>query len=82
MSEFDSKVGFQFLRGLHLNDSKVALGKKVDRHHSIGKGVLGMETFRLIMNDKRFENVPMVLETIDESLWASEIKLLNSLVVS
>ena len=81
MSEFDSKVGFQFLRGLHLNDSKVSKGSKVDRHHSIGKGVLGLETFRFIMNDKRFGQIPMVLETIDESLWASEIQLLNSMVL-
>lgn len=80
MSEFDSKIGFRFLKGVHLNDSKVSLGSKVDRHHSIGKGVLGLETFAFIMNDKRFEQVPMVLETIDETLWASEIQLLNSLV--
>lgn len=80
MSEFDSKVGFQFLKGLHLNDSKVPRGSKVDRHHSIGKGILGMKAFRFIMNDKRFDHIPMVLETIDESLWASEIQLLNSLV--
>ncbi len=82
MDEFGSIVGFDFLRGVHLNDSKVPLGSKVDRHHSIGKGILGLEPFSFIMNDRRFDQIPMVLETIDETLWASEIQLLNSLVSS
>ncbi len=80
MNEFDSIVGFKFLRGVHLNDSKVSMGSKVDRHHSIGKGVLGLEPFGFIMKDSRFEQIPMVLETIDETLWASEIRLLKSMI--
>ena len=77
--EFDKVVGFKYLRGMHLNDSKPDLGARVDRHQSIGKGKLGVEPFRFIMNDKRFDEIPMVLETIDDTIWAEEIKLLYSL---
>ena len=77
--EFDKVVGFKYLRGMHLNDSKPDLGARVDRHQSIGKGKLGVEAFRFIMNDKRFDEIPMVLETIDDTIWAEEIKLLYSL---
>lgn len=80
MAEFDRIVGVKYLRGMHLNDSKPDLGSRVDRHDSIGKGKLGLETFRFIMNDPRMEEIPMVLETIDETIWAEEIKLLYSLV--
>ncbi|MCK5916639.1 MAG: deoxyribonuclease IV, partial [Deltaproteobacteria bacterium] len=52
---------------------------RVDRHHSIGKGNLGLDPFRLIMEDSRFDNIPLILETIDNSLWAKEIALLYSL---
>ncbi|KHE93556.1 MAG: deoxyribonuclease IV [Candidatus Scalindua rubra] len=79
MDEFEKVVGFKYLRGMHLNDSKPDLGARVDRHHSIGKGKLGVEPFRFIMNDKRFEEMPMILETIDDTIWAEEIKLLYSL---
>ncbi len=77
-AEFDRIVGFQYLRGMHLNDSKPDLGSRVDRHHSIGKGKLGTEVFRYIVNDSRFDDIPLVLETIDESLWPEEIRLLYS----
>lgn len=80
MNKLDSIVGLKYLRGVHLNDSKTSLGSKVDRHHSIGKGNLGIEPFRFIMNDSSFEEIPMVLETIDETIWAQEIKQLYSLV--
>lgn len=80
MAEFDRVVGFKYLCGMHLNDAKPDLGSHVDRHDSIGKGKLGIEPFRLIMNDARMDNIPLVLETIDESIWAEEIKLLYSLV--
>ena len=80
MDEFENVVGFKYLSGMHLNDSKPDLGARVDRHQSIGKGKLGVEPFRFIMNDKRFEEIPMVLETIDDTIWAEEIKLLYSLV--
>jgi deoxyribonuclease-4 len=79
MDEFDKVVGFKYLMGMHLNDSKPDLGSRVDRHQSIGKGKLGIEPFRFIMNDGRFDEIPMVLETIDGTIWAEEIKLLYSL---
>jgi deoxyribonuclease-4 len=79
MDEFDKVVGFKYLSGMHLNDSKPDLGTRVDRHQSIGKGKLGVEPFRFIMNDNRFEEIPMVLETIDSTIWAEEIKLLYGL---
>jgi deoxyribonuclease-4 len=78
-TEFDRVVGFRYLRGMHLNDSKPDLGARVDRHHSLGQGKLGWEVFRYIMQDDRFNNIPLVLETIDESLWAEEIKALYQL---
>ena len=77
--KFDTIVGFKYLKGMHLNDSKPDLGKRVDRHDSLGRGKLGLEPFRLIMNDARFDDMPLVLETIDDSLWAQEIALLYSL---
>ena len=80
MRKFYTIIGFKYLAGMHLNDSKPDLGSKVDRHHSIGKGKLGIDTFKFIMNDERIDDIPMVLETIDESIWAQEIKLLYSLI--
>lgn len=77
-SAFEAIVGFRYLRGVHLNDSKPDLGSRVDRHHSLGKGKLGLEVFRYIMNDPRFDEIPMVLETIDEAIWPEEIALLYS----
>ena len=79
MAEFENIVGFKYLRGMHLNDSKPDLGSHVDRHDSIGKGKIGLEAFRYIMNDPRMDDIPLILETIDESIWAQEIKLLYSL---
>lgn len=78
--EFDDIVGFKYLKGMHLNDSKPELGSRVDRHDSIGVGKIGLDTFKFIMNDDRIVDIPMVLETIDESIWAQEIALLYSLV--
>ncbi len=75
-AEFERIVGFSYLRGMHLNDSKPALGSRVDRHHSLGHGELGLEVFRYIMNDDHFEEIPMVLETIDETRWPEEIAML------
>ncbi len=78
--EFDRVVGFNYLRGIHLNDSMFGLACKKDRHESIGKGTLGMDFFKRFMNDPRFDNMPVTLETIDETIWADEIKLLYSLI--
>ncbi len=80
MRLFDAVVGRGNLRAAHLNDAKVDLGSRKDRHDSIGKGKLGIEAFRLLMNDPRFDDMPLILETIDESLWPAEIELLYSLV--
>jgi deoxyribonuclease-4 len=78
-SEFDSVVGFNYLRAMHLNDSKPDLGSRVDRHHSLGEGKLGWDVFEFIMNDDRFNEIPMVLETIDSDIWAQEIEQLYAL---
>ena len=78
-AEFDRVVGFDYLRGMHLNDSKPKLGARVDRHQSLGIGEIGWEAFRYIMNDDRFEEIPMILETIDDTLWAEEIQQLYAL---
>ena len=74
--EFEETVGFKYLRAIHLNDTKKELASRVDRHDSIGKGLLGMEFFERFMNDPRFDNMPLILETPDETLWAGEIKRL------
>lgn len=76
--EFDRIVGFKYLRGMHLNDAKKGLGSRVDRHDSLGRGVLGTRCFELLMQDARFDNIPLILETPDETLWAQEIERLYS----
>jgi deoxyribonuclease-4 len=76
---FEKIVGFKYLKGMHLNDSKKAFGTRVDRHDNLHKGELGDEVFRLIMNDPRFDDMPLILETPEESLWAEEIAYLYSL---
>ncbi len=79
-AEFEQVVGFKYLRGMHLNDSKSTMGSKVDRHASLGRGNLGLVIFRYLMNDPRFDRIPLILETIDETLWPEEIKLLYGLI--
>ena len=78
-SKFDEIIGFSYLKGMHINDSKKDLATRVDRHDSLGKGFMGMDTFRFILNDTRFDNIPLILETPDETLWAEEIAMLYSL---
>jgi len=80
MGEFDRVIGFKYLMGMHINDSKAKLASRVDRHHSLGRGELGWNTFEFIMNDSRLDNIPLILETIDSSIWEREIKELYSLV--
>ncbi|MCX6077705.1 MAG: deoxyribonuclease IV [Campylobacterales bacterium] len=77
-AEFEKVVGFRYLMGMHINDSKPDLGSNVDRHHSLGQGKIGLDAFKFIMNDERMNNIPLILETIDEALWSEEIKLLYS----
>jgi deoxyribonuclease IV len=78
--EFDTIVGFKYLKGMHINDSKPDLGSHVDRHDSLGKGKIGLDPFGFIMNDPRMDDIPLVLETIDETIWAQEIALLYAMV--
>lgn len=78
-SKFDQIVGFKWLKGMHLNDSKPDLGSRVDRHESLGKGKLGWDVFEYIMNDQRFDEIPLILETVDSSLWPQEIRELYDL---
>ena len=80
MSEFDRVIGYKFLSGMHLNDTKNDLGVRKDRHESLGCGFLGLASFENIMNDKNIDEIPLILETIDESIWADEIALLRSFV--
>ena len=75
--EFDSVIGFKYLKGMHLNDSKKELGSRVDRHDNIGKGLMGIDVFRRIMTDPRFDDIPLILETPQSTLWADEIKMLK-----
>ena len=77
--DFESIIGFQFLRAIHLNDSKKNAGSHVDRHETLGNGFLGKEFFSRFMHDPRFDNMPIILETPEPSLWAQEIEWLRSL---
>lgn len=77
-AQFDDVVGFHYLRGMHLNDSKKDLSTRVDRHEVLGEGFIGKTVFELIMNDKRFDNIPLILETPDETRWNEEVSWLKS----
>jgi deoxyribonuclease-4 len=80
---FDRIIGLEHLRFFHINDSKKELGSRVDRHEHIGKGKIGLEGFRLLLNDPRFKNHPMVLETPKEKDLKEDIenlKVLKSLI--
>ena len=79
-NEFEKIVGFKYLMGMHINDSKPPLGSRVDRHHSLGEGEIGLDAFKFLMNDERMDDIPLVLETIDSSIWKQEIELLYSFV--
>lgn len=76
---FEELIGFKYLRGMHLNDAKGVLGQKLDRHDSLGKGNLGFLPFEKIVSDPRFDNIPLILETPDESVWQEEIAALQKL---
>ena len=78
MEEFDRVVGFEFLRGMHINDSKAEFASRKDRHHSLGEGHIGLDAFRFIMQDPRTNDIPLILETIDDTIWDQEIALLYS----
>lgn len=76
---FEEVIGFKYLKGMHLNDSKKGVGSHVDRHEDIGRGELGIAPFRMLMHDKRFDDLPLVLETPDEDRWEEEIGMLYTL---
>ncbi|MGE4398837.1 MAG: deoxyribonuclease IV [Campylobacterales bacterium] len=77
-ADFDNTVGFSYLLGMHLNDSKGGLGSKLDRHDSLGLGTIGLGCFEYIMKDARFDNIPLILETPNDAIWADEIKMLRA----
>jgi deoxyribonuclease-4 len=80
-AEFDKVIGFEYLRGVHLNDSKKPLASRVDRHDSLGDGTLGTDFFKRFMNDSRFDNMPIILETPDEERWRDEIVMLRNFIL-
>ncbi|MDF3827346.1 MULTISPECIES: deoxyribonuclease IV [unclassified Pseudocitrobacter] len=77
-AEFERIVGFNYLRGMHLNDAKSAFGSRVDRHNSLGEGNIGHDAFRWIMQDNRFDGIPLILETTNPDIWAEEIAWLKA----
>ncbi|MGR4069555.1 deoxyribonuclease IV [Halomonas sp. LR3S48] len=78
LDEFDKIVGFGYLRGMHLNDAKSAYASRVDRHHSLGRGNIGLDAFTTLMRDSRIDEIPLVLETIEPEIWAEEIAWLRA----
>ncbi|MCF8069262.1 MAG: deoxyribonuclease IV [Desulfobacterales bacterium] len=76
---FDDIIGFKYLKGMHINDSKKEFETRVDRHENLGKGTIGLEPFKFIMKDKRFDNIPLILETPNSDIWAEEIRMLKKL---
>lgn len=79
-ADFDRLIGPGYLRGIHLNDSKKGLGSRIDRHAPIGRGELGVKFFEMLMSDPRIDNIPVILETPDEAIWAEEVSWLYRLV--
>ncbi|WP_127471409.1 deoxyribonuclease IV [Thiomicrorhabdus aquaedulcis] len=78
MHDFETVVGFNYLKGMHINDSKAKLGQKLDRHHSLGEGEIGWDFFKKLMQDPRIDEIPMTLETINPDIWAHEIQTLKT----
>lgn len=78
-AEFDRVVGFNYLKGMHINGAKCTFGSRVDRHHSLQEGNLGTAVFEFIMRDSRFDRIPLILETVNPDIWAEEISWLRGL---
>lgn len=76
--DFDRLIGFKYLKGMHLNDAKAGVGSRLDRHESLGAGTLGWSVFERIVADSRFDNIPLILETVDPDLWKDEISRLRT----
>jgi deoxyribonuclease-4 len=80
MQEFDATIGLKRLKVVHVNDSKKDLGCRVDRHEHIGKGFLGLEAFRHLMNDPRLNDVPLILETPKDESCREDVENLSTLL--
>jgi deoxyribonuclease IV len=80
-ADFDQIIGFNYLKGMHINDSKKEFGSRVDRHDSLGIGTIGIDTFKFIMHDARFDGIPLILETPNEEIWAEEIAMLKKMLI-
>lgn len=78
MYQIDKIIGLEYLRGIHLNDSLKELASRVDRHASVGEGVMGMTLFEVLMQDERLADIPIILETPNPDRWAEEIALLRT----
>ncbi|WP_447556336.1 deoxyribonuclease IV [Vreelandella sp. EE22] len=78
LDELGSVVGFEYLRGMHLNDAKSDYASRVDRHHSLGKGTIGLEAFTTIVQDSRTDDIPLILETVEPDSWPEEIRWLRT----
>lgn len=76
--ELDRVVGISYLRGMHLNDAMRPLGSRIDRHTPLGEGEIGWECFKYIASDARFDNIPLILETPNEAIWAEEVAKLRN----
>lgn len=81
LDELDKVVGLGYLRGMHLNDAKSAFASRVDRHHSLGQGNIGLDAFTTLMREPRIDGIPMVLETVEPAIWAEEIAWLRAQIV-
>jgi deoxyribonuclease-4 len=77
---FEETIGFHYLKGMHINDSKKEFGSRVDRHESLGKGTLDWDLFTRLMKDPRFDGMPLILETPNEDIWPEEIARLKNMV--
>ncbi len=80
MNAADTIIGLKYLKGMHLNDAKKPLGSKVDRHESLGIGEIGIKTFEAIIKDTRTDDIPLILETPNEEIWAKEIAKLKTFI--
>lgn len=77
-SDFDRLIGFKYLKGMHINDAKAGVGSHLDRHESLGSGTLGWSVFETIASDSRFDNIPLILETVNPDIWKDEISRLKA----
>lgn len=77
-SDFDRLIGFNYLKGMHINDAKAGVGSRLDRHESLGAGTLGWSVFETIASDSRFDNIPLILETVNPDIWKDEISRLKA----